>query len=195
MLQERLGLWPRLGVPSCHCSRGRFSILTLVHPCVCPSWFSMKDLFIFSSLPLLPSFFFFCFCHLSYFLKFQDDNIAFLPLFSPSKPSHAHPPLALKSMASFFTSCYCIHSYICIFLYIPKYNLFSPYNVTCMRVFRTELLALDNRLVCSSLGRIISSAPSFPQSPTVLCVNRSLTGVSPSSLVYLSWPFLFSSCS
>ena len=36
----------------------------------------------------------------------------------------------------------CIHKYIHV--YIPKCSMLSPYSVTCMHVFRADLLALDN---------------------------------------------------
>lgn len=40
----------------------------------------------------------------------------------PHSPSNSWP----------FFYCYCIH--ICTYIYIPKYNLFSLYNITCMYV-------------------------------------------------------------
>lgn len=46
--------------------------------------------------------------------------------------------------------------------------LFSPYNVPYMYVFRYDNLALDNKLVCSFLRKIISPNPRFPQLPIVL---------------------------
>lgn len=39
-----------------------------------------------------------------------------------------------------------------IYIYIPKYNLFSLYNVTCIKVCMADHLVLDNQLVCSYLG-------------------------------------------
>lgn len=73
--------------------------------------------------------------------------------------------------------------YLFTYLYIPKYNLLSPYKVTCMYVFRTDYLALDNQLVCTSLGRATAPVPppapllapplaralSFTQLPVSLC--------------------------
>lgn len=62
--------------------------------------------------------------------------------------------------------------------YVPKHNLFSLCNVTCMYAFRTDQLALDNQTGCSYLGKSISPTPSFPQVPGVLCVELRLPGLS-----------------
>lgn len=48
-------------------------------------------------------------------------------------------------------------SFMCIeicmnIIYIPKYNLFSIYDVYYMCVFRVDCLALDKSLMYSSLG-------------------------------------------
>lgn len=43
--------------------------------------------------------------------------------------------------------------YIFLNVCIPKSNLFSLYDVIGMCVCRADYLALNNQLVCSSLGR------------------------------------------
>lgn len=65
-----------------------------------------------------------------------------------------------------------------MFLKINEHNLFSLCNVTCMYVFRTDQLALDNQTTCSYLGKSISPTRSFPQVPGVLCVELRLPGPS-----------------
>lgn len=40
-----------------------------------------------------------------------------------------------------------------------------------MSIFTVEYLALDNQLVCSSLGRATFPSPSFTHLPIVLCVD------------------------
>lgn len=82
-------------------------------------------------------------------------------IFLPSKPSHIPLHTLLQIHGLFFYVITCMYVYV--YRHIPKYNLFSPRNVTCMYVFRAEHLALDKQLVCSSLGKTSSLAPSFPQ--------------------------------
>lgn len=36
---------------------------------------------------------------------------------------------------------YCMH--ICIYIYIPKYDILSPHNVICMNVFMDDHLTLN----------------------------------------------------
>lgn len=55
-------------------------------------------------------------------------------------------------------------------IYIPKYGLFSLYNVTYIESLRVDHLALNNKPVCCSLGSI-SLTPRFPHLPIVLCVG------------------------
>lgn len=40
-----------------------------------------------------------------------------------------------------------------IYMYIPKYNQHSPQNITYMHVFSDDLLSLDKKLLCSSVGK------------------------------------------
>lgn len=53
-----------------------------------------------------------------------------------SSPSLPIPLLldVLQINALFSTSCYYMHIGICVYIYIPKYKLLSPSNVTCMCV-------------------------------------------------------------
>lgn len=46
----------------------------------------------------------------------------------PIRPS----PLSLKFTASFSTNCYCMHTGVCICLYILKYSLFRHMLLVCM---------------------------------------------------------------
>lgn len=48
---------------------------------------------------------------------------------------------------------------MCIYICVPKCNLFRPYKVTCMCVFRADCLTLDLQVVCFSLGKITSLVP------------------------------------
>lgn len=64
----------------------------------------------------------------------------------------------IKSMASLFTICHCMHICMYTHTHTPKYNLSSLYSVTCMCVFRDDHLLLNNQLVCSFLTNI---SPTF----------------------------------
>lgn len=94
-----------------------------------------------------------------------------------------------KAWSFFFINYYCIYIYIhiciCLYRYILKYNLLSPYNVTCMCVFRTDCLALDNQLVCSSLGNnTIFSFPKFTRLLAVQCVRLCSHAISLPTLAF-----------
>lgn len=52
-----------------------------------------------------------------------------------------------------------------------KNKLFSLYNITCMYAFSADHLEADRKLVCSSLEKTTSQAPSCFQFPTVLSVG------------------------
>jgi hypothetical protein len=54
------------------------------------------------------------------------------------------PYFILLLSVSFFINHYCM--YMCIYIYVPKYNLFRPYNDTCMYVFRADPWALEKQL-------------------------------------------------
>ena len=105
--------------------------------------------------------------------------------FLPSLSSLQILPYILPLQFIFFINHYCM--YICIYTYmhihthtyIPKYSLFSLYNVTCMCVFRADSLTLDIQLMCFSLGTITSPTPRFLQSPIVLCIGLKIRGIFP----------------
>jgi hypothetical protein len=95
------------------------------------------------------------------------------------------PYFSFKFMV-FFCNCYCMNThthYICMYVYIyvyiyvyvyiyiySTYNPFIPYDLTCMYVLRAGCLAVNNQLLCSSLGKTPSPVLSSPQLPIVLCV-------------------------
>lgn len=60
--------------------------------------------------------------------------------------------------------CIYIHKYI----RVPIYCLLSPFNVTCVNVFRADHLASENQLVCSYLGMPTSPVLRFTHLPLVL---------------------------
>jgi hypothetical protein len=64
-----------------------------------------------------------------------------------------------------------------IYIYI-----WNKYSVACMYIIRADHLVLDNQLVCSSLGKTTSFAPSFLQLSIVLCV-----GLRPQPFGLLKW--------
>lgn len=54
-------------------------------------------------------------------------------VFSPSLPISLLLDVP-QINALFSTSCYHMRVGICIYIYVPKYSLLSPSNVTCVRV-------------------------------------------------------------
>lgn len=54
---------------------------------------------------------------------------------------------------------YTYYIYVYIFVYIPKYNLLSLYNVTCMCGFRAALSLLDNQKLSHSQCSLITCSP------------------------------------
>lgn len=64
-----------------------------------------------------------------------------------------------------------------MYIHICVPNILSLYYVTCMYIFRANHLALEDLLMCPSLGQNSSLAPSFPRFAIVLCV-----GLRPSKL-------------
>lgn len=78
----------------------------------------------------------------------------FLPF--PSSKSYHRPFHALFHIHSlFFPLIVYLHIYICICVYIPKYNHLNLY-VTFMFIFRANHLKLDKQLVCFFLKNTIS---------------------------------------
>lgn len=51
------------------------------------------------------------------------------------------------------------------------YSLLSQYTVTCMCVFRSDHLVLDNLTVSTPLGKTVSPTPNIPGLPIVVCVQ------------------------
>lgn len=66
-------------------------------------------------------------------------------------------------------------------MYIPKYSLLSPYNVTYIRVLRLT----DNQFIYSSLRRANSPVPTFTELLIVLCV-----GLKPNGLFHIQFEML-----
>ena len=96
----------------------------------------------------------------------------------------------LSSQQTFSHTCLWYLSTIYIYIYIyntyiynPKYNLFSLYNVICMYGFWADILALDNQLVCSSLGKTTMPNVSFPQLSIFLWTMLRPLGFSLSTLL------------
>lgn len=89
----------------------------------------------------------------SFFFKFRNIwgyNYISSFLFLPPHP-HICPSWSSSYSCLLFTSCYCMHIcvWIYIHIYIPKYSLFSQYNITCKYVFRVDYLlnTLQNTLL------------------------------------------------
>lgn len=79
-----------------------------------------------------------------------DDSVSVFPFLPPNVPSNPSLLLCI-SVASFFISCYCMHIFICIYICIVKYKLFSQYNATSVYVFWAD--RGTGQLACSSLVR------------------------------------------
>lgn len=70
--------------------------------------------------------------------------------------------LAFKFMVS-FSSMFTVYIYVYVYTFIIVNKMLSPYNVNRICVFSADHFVLNNQLVCSFLGDIISPAPSIPQ--------------------------------
>lgn len=57
-------------------------------------------------------------------------------------------------------------------------SLLSLYTVTCMCVFWSDHLVLDNLAVSTPLGKAVSPTPNIPGLPTVACVQLRPRGFS-----------------
>lgn len=88
-------------------------------------------------------------------------NVNICPFLFISQNSPVSSSHSLSDSAFLFTST--VIACICVFIctYMPKYSLLNLYNVTRTYVFRADLLTPHNSLVCSSLGKVTSPAPSF----------------------------------
>lgn len=78
-----------------------------------------------------------------------------------------YPSLLSFKLLAFFISCCYMNICICLCIYIPTYILFSMFNVTCLYLFRTSRLILNNLLIvlpgedcssCSQLSLVVSSS-------------------------------------
>lgn len=95
--------------------------------------------------------------------------------------------LSLKFMASFVVN-YCYINYVTrihTYSYTHKNTLLSPYDVSCIYLFRADNLVLGNQLTRSFLEKTISPALSLSLLPVVTC-----SGLSPSE----PCPFLHVYC-
>lgn len=89
------------------------------------------------------------------------------PFLSPNFPIYPSLLFFKFLFSSFVICCF-------IYIYIPKHNLLSSYNVACMHVLSTDHLALGNRSVCSlhtlrkgiSLARDVPLPKALPQEPS-----------------------------
>lgn len=70
--------------------------------------------------------------------------------------------LAFKFMVS-FSLMFPVYINVYVSTFIIVNEMLSPYNVNWMCVFSADHLGLNNQLVCSFLGDIISPSPSIPQ--------------------------------
>lgn len=68
-----------------------------------------------------------------------------------------------------------MHMYVCMYVW------FSLHFLKCIHVFRSELLVLDNQLLCSSLWYTISSLSCITELPVLLCSGLSHAGASPTA--------------
>lgn len=92
-------------------------------------------------------------------------NISPFPFF------HLNLPIYLSQLSLGFlylSTVFASSMYLCVHIFIPKYSPKTPYNATCIYVFRDDSLVLDNQLVSSSLGRTNHPDPSFIQLSVVL---------------------------
>lgn len=82
-----------------------------------------------------------------------------------------------------------------IYIYIPKWNLFSLYNVICMYVFLVDQLVLGNQLMYFFFGKNLDPMLSIFWLPVVFCGGLMSLDVLSSSHFSLSAVVLFfSSC-
>lgn len=107
-------------------------------------------------------------------------KISSFSILHPNPPTY---PSLLSTFIVFFSLIVirCIYVYKCIYIYIyiPRYNLFRPYTVTCLYVLSADRLPLDSQFVCSSPGKTTFLAHSFPKLHIVLCVGLRPNGLFP----------------
>ena len=114
---------------------------------------------------------------LRFAIWFHHFSLPFLPCKSCHKPLspwsllNSWPPFSLIVVIWVFVC-------VCVCIYIPKYNLFSLYNVTCMYVFRADL---------TGIGKPISVL--FPGKGYFSCSQNSLVACSSIFRAEASWAF------
>lgn len=96
---------------------------------------------------------------------------SFATPFLLSKPSYIPCLVVFQMHGLFFHKCDVMHAYM--YMHISKYNLLDLYSVTCMYLLRADHAALADQLMCSSLGKTVSSFLSALYLPIVLCVRLS----------------------
>lgn len=94
--------------------------------------------------------------------------MTFLPFVFSLQSFPQIPLYSFKFIAS-FSNFYCMNICSCLQIYIPKYDLFNPYHVTFMYIFRDYICHWTTNQYVLSQGRCL--APSFPELPIVLCVQ------------------------
>lgn len=96
-------------------------------------------------------------------------NISLLS-FSLSRPSRMPLPTCFQMQMLCF-HCYCMHFHTPAYTHIPEYIPLNQHLVICIYVFKAGRLALDNKLLCFSLGQATSPPLRFPQLSVVLSVR------------------------
>lgn len=94
------------------------------------------------------------------FTVFKIIITSFLPLNSSFKILPYNSPCSLSNHDLIFHYfCYMnTCPYMCLYIYIPNYNLLSLYNVIIMYVSKAKHLILVNQLLCFSFGKTMSSS-------------------------------------
>lgn len=88
---------------------------------------------------------------------------------------------SFKFTASYFTNCYCMH--VCIYMHIFL-SIACLINIMLLEGMSSGLTVWywTTNLVCSSLGKIITPIPSFPQLSSPLCRVKGVV------VAYIPWP-------
>lgn len=88
-------------------------------------------------------------------------------------------------------ACPCQCLCLCVLQNTDKFSLLCLYNVACICIFRADHLIMDSHLVCSSLGKNISSSFSILWMPVVLPLGLRLHELPFSMLACLLVSFMF----
>lgn len=97
------------------------------------------------------------------FLRLQFNYVSSFP------QTLSYPFFALLQTYDFFINYYCMHICICVYTYIPKNKLLSPYKATCM--YFGELFGTVQSIGVLFSGETTFSDPRFIQLPVALCVG------------------------